>query len=199
MSWGLVAVGGASLVGSWISSNASSNAADAQIDATEQGIAAQQEMYDQSLALQQPYIDAGTEALAGMEALTDTTQRAEILNSYYDSDEYSALESQQTEQSLRNAAATGGVRGGNTQAALANISTDLGSSYLTNQYNNLSGIASLGTSATSQAASSANSLGTAQNTAYQTAGTATAEDYLTQGSVSSTLASDLGGLAYNYF
>lgn len=198
MTWGLVAVAGAGLAGAYISSESSKDASKAQQASAQQGIESQEAMFNQSLELQKPYREAGYEAVQGLQGMADANQRGEMLNDYYNSGEYQALEGQQTEQSLRNAAATGGIRGGNTQAALANIAPQLGQNFLNNQQNQLTGLANMGMGAASQGAQGAQLFGSQQSALQQQIGQSQAQNALTQGSIGSGLVNDLGGLGYQY-
>ena len=198
MSWGLVAVGGAGLLGSYMGSKASDKAAGAQQESAEKSIESQEAMFDKSLELQQPYRQAGYDALGGLQGLADPAQRGQMLNDYYAGDEYQALQGQQNEQTLRNAAATGGMRGGNTQAALANIAPQLGQNFLNNQQNQFTGLANMGMGAASQGAQGAQQFGNQQSLLQQQIGQSQAQNALTQGSIQSGLVSDLGGLGYQY-
>ena len=63
MTWGMVAVAGASLVGGVMSSNAAGDAADAQTAAANQANETQRYMYDQSRLDQAPWNEVGTSGL----------------------------------------------------------------------------------------------------------------------------------------
>lgn len=226
MSWGLVVMGGAAIGGALINSNASSKAADAQIEATEKGQAIQeqrfnqatdmqaqkeqqaqgflsnaasqaeqsrltgqnqamgfqQQGYDQSLGFTQPYRQAGGQALQDMQNLTTDAGRGQALQDYYGGEEFGALAEQREEQALRMGAATGGVRGGNTQAALANIAPQLGQQHLANQYGQLAGLSSMGANMSSQAGQNALGFGGAQAGLAQGTQNAIAGDRLNLGS-----------------
>ena len=198
MTWGFVAVGVGGVVGSYIGSQASKDASAQQQASAQQGIESQEAMFDKSLELQQPYREAGYEAIQGLQGLADPNQRGQMLNDYYAGDEYQALQGQQNEQALRNAAATGGIRGGNTQAALANIAPSLGQNFLNNQQNQFTGLANMGMGAASQGAQGAQQFGIQQSALQQQIGQAQAQNTLTQGSIGSGLVNDLSGLGLQY-
>lgn len=69
MTWGLVAVGGGSLAGALISSNAASNAADTQAEATGKAVDATNQQYGQTREDLAPYRNAGNQALARLNQL----------------------------------------------------------------------------------------------------------------------------------
>ena len=89
----------------------------------------------------------------------DPVQSAlKCLSDYYAGDEFKAMARQAEEQQMRNAAATGGLRGGGNQAAMASISPMLGQQHLQglqNQYTGLANMAAMGSNAASQGAQGA--------------------------------------------
>ena len=184
------------LLSSWIKSEASSDASEQQQEAAQAGIESQEDMFNQSLEINRPYREAGYEAVEGLQGLSDPNQRGAMLDDYYNSGEYQALEAQQTEQTLRNAAATGGIRGGNTQAGLANISPQLGQNFLRGQENRLTGLGNWGIGASSQGAQGAQQFGAQQSALLQQMGQAQAQNTLTQGGIQSGFIDDsIGSLA----
>lgn len=62
MTWGLTAVAGASLIGAGVSAAASSAAASKQAKAAQQGINAQQQMFEKQVELQEPFRQGGITA-----------------------------------------------------------------------------------------------------------------------------------------
>lgn len=85
MSWGMVAVGGASLVGGLMSSRSQASAADrasgANLAATTAGIAEQRRQYDIGRQIMNPYVQAGYEALGYRGPEVDLRQ-GQDLNAY---------------------------------------------------------------------------------------------------------------------
>jgi hypothetical protein len=65
-------IGGTTLAGAYLSSNASKNAANAYTDAANQGISFNREMYGKTLAQNQPYMDAGAKGLGLYNNLADS-------------------------------------------------------------------------------------------------------------------------------
>ena len=116
------------------------------------------------------------------------------LDHEWDHSNRNASSKQQEQQTMRNAAMTGGMRSGNNQVALASIAPQLGQSFLNNQYNQYTGLANLGMGAASQGASSANYLGSSLNQTQQNIGEARGQNYLAQGKIGSNLAGELGGI-----
>jgi hypothetical protein len=63
MAWGYVAVGAGTLIGGYLSSQGSKNAANTQAQAGQNAINSQQQMLSSQQAIQQPYVSAGQTAL----------------------------------------------------------------------------------------------------------------------------------------
>lgn len=198
MSWGLVAGAAASVVSGAMGSKASSKAAKAQQASALAGQESQERMFERSLELQEPYRQAGYDALPQLQGLSTQQGRADALQGYYAGPEFQQLQAQSEEQQLRNAAATGGLRGGGNQAALATIAPQLGQQYLSNQYNQLTGLANLGMGAASQGAQGAMGLGQNISVLQQQSGQAQAANSLAQGNIWGNVASDIGSLGYDY-
>lgn len=131
---------------------AAREAASAQSNASKQGMAEQRRQFEALQALMKPYVDSGTGALSGQNDLLglngfDKQQGAigNIENSPFFKSQY-----QQAENALlQNASATGGLRGGNFQEALADNRSNMLFSNVQQQLQNLSGVAANGQSAAS--------------------------------------------------
>ena len=129
---------------------AAREASQAQTQASEQGIAEQRRQFDALQALMQPYVNQGSSALQGQNDLLglngfDKQQGAigNIENSPFFKSQY-----QQAENALlQNASATGGLRGGNFQEALADNRSNMLFGNVQQQLQNLSGVAANGQSA----------------------------------------------------
>lgn len=154
MPWGVAAVVGSAVVGSAMSSRAQKKAAgiaaDAQTESAEAGIAEQQRQFDELQKLLAPYVNAGTGALSAQQNLIGLggadAQRAAI-SQLEQSPQFGALMRQGEQGILANASATGGLRGGNTQGALAQFRPALLSSLIDQQYGRLGGLTSIGQNA----------------------------------------------------
>lgn len=151
MSWVAAAVAGASLVGSYVSSKnqkkAAASASDAQTQAAELGIEEQRRQFDQIQQLLAPFVTAGTGAIAGQQDLLGLggpgAQQAAI-GALEGSPQFQALTQQGEEAILANASATGGLRGGNVQGALAQFRPQLLAQLIDQQYSRLGGLAQMG-------------------------------------------------------
>ncbi len=147
MSWMAAAVVGSAVVGGVAQSKAASKAADAQTQAADRGVEEQRRQFDAVRELLSPYVEAGDVALEQQLALGGMSGREaqrEAISAIESGQEFQALTQQGEEAILQSAAATGGLRGGNTQAALAQFRPQVLSSLINQQYSRLGGITSLG-------------------------------------------------------
>lgn len=204
----VMAVG--SVANSYLANKSAKKAANAQAAAADKATAAQMEMFNKQLELMQPFNQAGQTALPGLQemAMQQQTPFSFDYGAYFNSPEYAALSSQQEAQTLGNSAATGGLRSGNSQAALAAIAPQLAqqargnamSEYSLNQagmmdrYNRLMGLAGLGMGSAQQSASAAGNFGNAQANNALYAGNAMANKYQQYGKNTQSMLGDLGSL-----
>lgn len=142
MPWGaaIAAVGG--LVAADMQSGAAGDAADAQAQASAQSIAEQRRQFDQLQANQQPYMQAGTGALSGLERLA-----AGDYSSFGDSPDYLYARDQMQQGIERGASARGALYNRGTDVDLARHLGGLASQNLGNYRGSLMGLASLGQNA----------------------------------------------------
>lgn len=151
MSGIAAAIGAAAVVGSAvIQSNAAKKAAGQQSAAAQQGIDEQRRQFDALQVLLKPFVTTGTSAFGQQAALiglggADEQQRA--IGAIQQGPEFTALAQQGENAILQNAAATGGLRGGNVQGALAQFRPQLLSSLIEQQYTRLGGLATAGQNA----------------------------------------------------
>lgn len=168
-------------------------AANAQRYAADQSTALNREQLDYIKQIMAPYQQAGQSALPALQGFVN--QPADQFNfsydSYFQSPQYKALMGQQNEQALRAGAATGGIRGGDTQAALATIAPQLAmqaedaarqnfslnQGARLNQFNQLMGIAGLGTGAANQVGNAAQTFGQVAGNNALNVGNAMANKY----------------------
>ncbi|MEE8288977.1 MAG: hypothetical protein V3R25_06145 [Nitrosomonadaceae bacterium] len=101
----------------------------------------QQQMGEDAMEFQNPYAQQGGMGLAGLDRLIN--DRGSVLSDYYAGEEFAAQEEQQQRQALKNASVTG-LRGGNTQEAMASIAPMLGQNYLNQSYDRYSDAANMG-------------------------------------------------------
>jgi len=159
--------GGASLLGGSMQAEAASRAAEMQLEATKAGIAEQRRQFEAIQQQLQPFtmegqmgaqavgtgpfgrriLGVGESAFEQIAALSGAAgpQAAEAaIQQIEQSPEFQARMRQGEEALLQRASATGGLRGGNVQAALAQFRPQLLAEQIDRQYGRLSGLASTG-------------------------------------------------------
>jgi len=141
-------------VGTLLSANsqrkAAKDASRAQVESSELGIEEQRRQFDLVQKLLAPYVSAGTGALTKQQDLLGLNGRDVQDVAYREiesSPAFKALTEQGEEAILANASATGGLRGGNTQGALAEFRPQLLAQLIEQQYSRLGGLTSIGQNA----------------------------------------------------
>jgi len=140
-------VGGTSLASSAMGSKAAKSAGQLQYDASQAGVAETRAAREEMRTLLQPYVAAGGPALQaqmGALGLSGPEAQQAYVAQQEQSPAFQALARQQEEAILQNASATGGLRGGNVQGALAQFRPALLNQFLEQQYGRLGGLTSLG-------------------------------------------------------
>lgn len=192
------AVVGSAVIGGVASSKASSKASKAasesQQQSAQQGIDAQQKQFEATQALLKPYVDAGLPALQQQQALlglgTPGQQQAAI-SGIESSPAFQAMLRQGEAGILSNASATGGLRGGNVQGALAQFRPQLLAQEIENRYARLGGITSLGQASAAGVGSAGMQTGSNVAALLAQQGAAQAGGRLAQGNA---LAGAIGGV-----
>jgi hypothetical protein len=157
---GLV-VGGTQLLGGYLQSRSASQASRAQQQSAEAGIEEQRRQFDAVQEILRPYVQAGTTAIGGLQPfaaagapalqqqqaligqLGPEAQRAAIAAIEQGAGFQSQVR-QGEEAILQAASATGGLRGGNIQAALGQFRPQMLQREIDLQYGRLGGLTSLG-------------------------------------------------------
>ncbi|MEX5742454.1 hypothetical protein AB6B32_18200, partial [Acinetobacter baumannii] len=149
-----IVAGGAGLIGSIASSRAQAKAADrasqAQENAAMAGIDETRRQFDALQELMKPFVNAGTGALSGQQdllGLNGAEKQQAAIDAINNSQAMQTYMQQGENAILQNASATGGLRGGNTQAALSEFRPQLLNQLINQQYANLGGLTSLGQNA----------------------------------------------------
>ena len=140
-------VGGSQLIGSSMQASAAGEAAGIQAGAAEQGIAEQRRQFDAMRELLKPYTEAGQPALEAQQAFLGLrgpeAERAAI-ERISGGERFQELTRQGEEALLQRASATGGLRGGNIQAALGQFRPQVLNQLIEEQYGRLGGMTTLG-------------------------------------------------------
>jgi len=143
---GLV-VGGTQLLSGAMQARAAGKAAEAQSAASMAGIEEQQRQFDKLQELLKPYVEAGLPAMQAQRAmlgLTTPEEQAAQIAQVQGSPMFQELTRQGEEALLARASATGGLRGGDIQGALAQFRPQMLAQQLEDRYSKLGGFTALG-------------------------------------------------------
>lgn len=129
---------------------AANQAAQVQAQASAEGIAENRRQFDKVVELMSPYVTAGTGALATQQVmlgLQGPDKQKQLLDAIAASPQMQAYATQGEQAILQNASATGGLRGGNIQGALAQFRPQLLNQLIEQQYGKLGGMTQIGQAA----------------------------------------------------
>ncbi len=146
MSALITAVVGSQVVGGLLANDAAGDAADAQANASNAEIAERRRQFDEIQKLLQPYVKIGPGALSEQMALAGLGKpevQRRVIDDIQNGPQFAAMMQQGEDAILQNASATGGLRGGNTQRALAQFRPALLSQLIDQQYSRLAGLTQL--------------------------------------------------------
>lgn len=142
-----IALGVGALGSAAIGAISAGKAGAAQERMSKAGIAEQRAAREELRRLLTPYVEAGTPALQaqmGALGLRGPEEQAAFVAQQEQSPIFQALARQSEEAMLQQASATGGLRGGNIQGALAQFRPQLLNQFLEQQYSRLGGLTTLG-------------------------------------------------------
>lgn len=154
----MLAMGGMGLVGSWLGSRASQNASSQQVQSNQMALDWQKEQYgietgrlddyNQLITeMSAPYREAGLQGLEGQQALSGALgpeKQKEAIAALEGGAGFQANVAAGENAMLQNASATGGLRGGNIQGALAQFRPQMLQQAINQQYDQFGGLASQG-------------------------------------------------------
>lgn len=204
MPAGWIAAGSA-LLGAWSSSQqagAAKDASDAQVAASQAGIAQQGKQFDAIQALLAPYVNTGTKAIGAqgdLVGLNGVAPQGAAIDALQKSPLFTSLLAQGTNSILQNASATGGLRGGNTQAALAQFSPALLAQTINDQYSKLGGLTSIGQNAAAGVGNAGIATGNQITSLLQQQGAAQAGNALAQGKAQAGYVNSLTNALGQYY
>lgn len=194
-----VVAGGAGILGSYLGAKEQGKAADrasaAQERSAQMGIEEQRRQFDALQQLMSPFVNAGTGALGQQQALlglSGNQAQQDAINNIANSSEFQTYLDQGQNAIRQNASATGGLRGGNTQAALAQFSPQLLNQMITQRYANLGGITALGQNAAAGVGNAGMQTAGNIGNLYQSIGNAQAGNAIMSGQAKSNLYSGIG-------
>jgi hypothetical protein len=217
MTWGMTAMAGASLLGGYMSSQGQKQAAETQAGAADRSAALQKQMFDQQMAGQEPFRQAGLTGQNRLMELLGLGGNAgaagygkygrDFAMADYQADPGYAFRLGEGQKALdRQAAARGGLISGGALKAATRYGQDMGSQeyqnafnrYQTNRSNQLQplgNLMSMGQSAASNQGTAAGNYGTNAGQAYMAAGQAIGAGQL---GVGNTINNALGTAASSY-
>lgn len=168
-------------------SSAANAAAAAQTEGDRLAIEEQKRQFDAIQKLLAPYNEAGTKGLSAQQDLlgiNGAEKQTAAYNSIANSPAMAAYAQQGENALLQNASATGGLRGGNTQGALAQYRPQLLNQLINQQYANLGGMTSIGQNAAAQTGNAGMESSTNIGNLLQNSGSANAAAAMAQGQAS---------------
>ncbi len=188
-------VGG--ITGASQAAEAGTAAAATQAASSEAGIAESRRQFDAMIELMSPYVTAGTGAISAQQALMGLSgpeAQAQQIAAIQAGPEFQALTQTGEEALLQRASATGGLRGGNIEGALAQFRPQMLSQLINQKLGQYGGLSQLGQASAAGQASAG--LQTGSNIANLLAqqGAATAGGQLAQGQVAGQSFQNLIGI-----
>lgn len=189
-------VGG--ITGAKQAGEAAERAGDIQAQAAREGIAEQRRQFDKLVELMAPYVAPGVGAISAQEQLIGLggpAAQREAIMALETSPEMQALVRQGEEALLQRASATGGLRGGNIQAALAQFRPQMLSELINQQYERLGGLTRIGQASAAGQAAQGMTMASNVGTLLGEAGAARAGGAIAAGNIPRQTFGDVLGIA----
>ena len=152
-----------------------------------------------------PYLEAGTGALSAQQALAGLgtpEEQEQAIAQLQASPQYEALTGAGEEAMLQRASATGGLRGGDIQGALAQFRPQMLSQLIESQYGKLGGLTNIGQASAGMQAGAGQATGSNIANLLQQRGAATAGGQMAAGQQQQQAFQNLlgvGGVAAGFF
>ncbi len=189
--------------------SAGREAAQATSDATALSVAEQSRQFERATEILSDYVKIGTgeeggaqgsiQAQQALLGLLGDEEQQNAITSIEEGAEYQALARQGEEAILQNASATGGLRGGNTQGALAQFRPQLLNQLIQQRYGNLAGLTQLGQASAAGTASIGQATGANIGATYQQGGINRANILAnTSGAIGQNIGQSIGDLTGLY-
>lgn len=184
-----VVAGGGLITGAMSSkarSEAAEGASEAQLEASRLGIEEQRRQFDKMQQLLAPYTEMGTQAIerqGAIAGLQGPEAQEEFIKSLETSPLFQGIYRQGEDAILQSASATGGLRGGNVQGALAQFRPALLNEFINREYARLGGLANLGQASAAGVGAAGMRTGENVTNLITQGGQATAGNILAQGKI----------------
>lgn len=182
--------GGSALLSSRSQRKAAETAAESQTQSAQMGIDEQRRQFDVMQQLLAPYVQGGTQAFQAQQALLGLggeEQQQQAISTLEQSPLFQAQVRQGEEALLQRASATGGLRGGNIQGALAQFRPAMLQQQIQQQFANLGGLAQYGQASAARTGAGAQAAGTSIANLLGQQGAAQAGAELAQGRANAQL------------
>ena len=202
MSWGLVAVAGATLISGAVASKSAKKAAKAQQRGIDTATDEQRRQFDVTQESLAPFQEAGELALTQQQALlglTGAEEQAAAFAALEQSPGQQFLQDRAQKNLVRNASAIGGLGGGNVRSALVQQGVGFAQQDLQNQFGRLGQLAGQGqAAATNVGQFGQQTAGNISNLALQS-GQARATGILNQSAIQQQAIGQIAGAAGQLF
>lgn len=197
----MAVVGGTQLVSGYMGAKeqrrAAGEAAGAQVEAARLGTEEQRRQFERIQELLQPYTEAGAGALGGQQALLGLAgpeAQQQAIAGLEGSPIFEALTRQGEEAILQRASATGGLRGGDVQGALAQYRPAMLKQLIESQYSKLGGMAGMGQASAAGVGAAGQATGANIANLLAQAGQAQAGQAIAGGQARASMYGDIGQL-----
>jgi hypothetical protein len=190
----------AAIGGAAFSSGASKSAANKVAEGNAAAIAEQRRQFDRVQQLLSPYVQGGNEglqSLLGLIGAQGAPAQQKAVNAFQQTPMFQGLVQQGENAILQNASATGGLRGGNVQGALAQFRPALLNQQIQQQIGNLGGLATMGANAAAGVGTAGQSMGNNVSALLANTGQAQAAGGLASGQAWGNALGSLGGIVGN--
>lgn len=175
--------------------DAAASAAGAQTAASEASIAEQRRQFDAVQELLKPYVTAGQGAIEGQQGLLGLAgpeAQQQAIAALEAGPQFQSMMKQGENAILQNASATGGLRGGNVQATLAQFRPQLLSQLIESQFSKLGTVSGLGQASAAGQAAAAQQTGANIGNALTQQGQAAAGAALASGQAQAQMWGNIG-------
>lgn len=192
-----IAIAGAGLASAAIQANAAKKAGAQQAAAAQSGIDEQRRQFDLVRKLLDPYVTAGGQGLQaqlGLMGLNGPEAQRTAIQSIQSGSEFRTMVQEGDNAILQNASATGGLRGGNTQGALAQFRPQVLNSLINQQLQRFGGLATMGQSSAVGVGNAGQNMANNVSGLMQQQGAALAGASLARGQAFGNFLGGIGGL-----
>ena len=192
-----IAVAGAGLASAGIQAGAARRAGAQQAASAQAGIDEQRRQFDLVRKLLDPYVNAGGQGLQaqlGLMGLNGPDAQRTAIEGIQSGSEFGTMVQEGENAILQNASATGGLRGGNTQGALAQFRPQVLNSLINQQLQRFGGLAASGQNAAAGLGGFAQATGSAVSGLMQQQGAAQAGASLVRGQAFGNFLGGIGGM-----